>query len=72
MSARLNRGSAREIITVPPHGEPHSVCALWPECECQADCIAGGERRRAQWAFLGLVGFTAAIGAGLILWSYFL
>ncbi|TIN82674.1 hypothetical protein [Mesorhizobium sp.] len=72
MNERLNRASAREIITVPPHGEPQLVCPLWPDCDCQSDCTAGKERRRAQHIFLGLVGLTAAIGAGLVLWSFFL
>ncbi|TIO72202.1 hypothetical protein [Mesorhizobium sp.] len=70
MSERLNRASVREIITVPPHGEPQLVCPLWPECECRADCVAGGERRRALRIVAGLAIAALLIGAALILRSY--
>ncbi|RWB85956.1 MAG: hypothetical protein EOQ52_20630 [Mesorhizobium sp.] len=69
MSARLNRASAREIITVPPHGEPQLVCPLWPECECQANCIAGGQRRRVMWIVYGLAIATGLIGGVMLMAS---
>ena len=46
------------------------VCPFHPECECESGCTAGGDRRRAQIAFLALVALTAAIGAGVVLWSF--
>lgn len=69
MNARLNHAAQRETITVPPDGKPQVVCPLWPDCDCAADCVAGGDVRRAQRIFLALVGLAAAIGGGLILWS---
>ncbi|MDG4903165.1 hypothetical protein P9279_21895 [Mesorhizobium sp. WSM4962] len=66
MNERLNRASAREIITVPPHGEPQLVCPLWPDCDCRSDCTAGGERRRALWIARALGVTAVLIGAGLL------
>ncbi|TIT42341.1 MAG: hypothetical protein E5W76_10875 [Mesorhizobium sp.] len=69
MNERLNRATAREIITVPPHGEPQSVCGIWPHCECEADCVAGGDRRRAVRVAKGLAVAAILIGAGLVVAS---
>jgi len=70
MNERLNRPAAREIATAPIfQSEPRHVCPLYPDCECADDCTAGGARRRAQAVFLTLVALTAALAAGLVLWS---
>ncbi|QKC83239.1 hypothetical protein EB232_17925 [Mesorhizobium sp. NZP2077] len=58
---------ARETITIPPNGKQISVCPLWPDCDCEADCTAGTERAsRVQWVMFGLMSAVALIGAGLI------
>lgn len=69
MNERLNRAPKREIITVPPHGGPQSVCPIWPACECQADCTIVGERRRALRIAKGLAVAAILIGAGLVVAS---
>lgn len=67
MNERLNRPVARETATAPIFQARH-VCPLYPDCQCADDCTAGGERRRA--LFLTLVALTAALAAGLVLWSF--
>lgn len=70
MNERLNRASVREIITVPPHGGPQSVCPIWPACDCQADCtIVIDEHRRARRVAKGLAAAAVLIGAGLVIAS---
>ncbi|RUW69834.1 hypothetical protein [Mesorhizobium sp. M2A.F.Ca.ET.067.02.1.1] len=73
MNERLNRVPVREAVTVPVfHTEPRQLCSIYPHCECEADCIGGQSRRRAQTIFLAGVALTVAIGGGVILWSFFL
>jgi hypothetical protein len=69
MNERLNRATRRETIVPVFQGEPRHTCALYPDCECGSDCTAGDERRRAIAIAIGLAVLTAALAAGLVIWS---
>lgn len=50
-------------------GGPQIVCAMFPECRCQADCIDRRDARLVRLILIGFITATIAIAAGLFIWG---